>query len=274
MFRPKAAATAQYISTRNTGTARRDRTKDLNRGAMKNVERACNEFFDCLHTAITEDDFRRVAERTTHALGFRWFAYIERNANGTSLISSYPKRWTDHYFKEGYDRIDPVLQRPRVNNRIAFWDGRDASSANSPKQRRMFDDAMSVGIRTGLTIRIPSGKNQLAAFTLAVDDRSLELDSFIETSRDALHMMSLTYHAHVSARIDLANSHGRRDIALSQRERQCLAWASDGKTMQDIADLLGVSPRGVKFHLDNARRNLSALTLPHAVALALRQGLL
>jgi LuxR family transcriptional regulator, activator of conjugal transfer of Ti plasmids len=44
--------------------------------------------------------------------------------------------------------------------------------------------------------------------------------------------------------------------------------------MQDIAQLLGVRPRGVKFHLDNARRNLAALTLPHAVALALRQGLL
>jgi LuxR family transcriptional activator of conjugal transfer of Ti plasmids len=44
--------------------------------------------------------------------------------------------------------------------------------------------------------------------------------------------------------------------------------------MQDIAELLGVTPREVKFHLDNARRNLAALALPHAVALALRQGLL
>jgi LuxR family transcriptional activator of conjugal transfer of Ti plasmids len=241
---------------------------------MKNVERACNEFFDCLHNAITEDDFRRVAERTTHALGFRWFAYLERNAGGSSLISSYPKSWTDHYFKEGYDKIDPVLQRPRVNSQIDFWDGRDARSANSAKERRMFDDAMTFEIRTGLTIRIPTGKNQLAAFTLAVDDRSLGLDRFIESSQDVLHMVGLTYHAHVSARIDPANSNSRRDIPLSQRERQCLAWTSDGKTMQDIALLLGLTPRGVKFHLDNARKNLSALTLPHAVALALRQGLL
>ncbi|MFB9267411.1 hypothetical protein ACFFWD_30420 [Bradyrhizobium erythrophlei] len=44
--------------------------------------------------------------------------------------------------------------------------------------------------------------------------------------------------------------------------------------MQDIAELLDVTPRGVKFHLDNARRNLAAFTLPHAVALAFRQGLL
>jgi LuxR family transcriptional activator of conjugal transfer of Ti plasmids len=89
-----------------------------------------------------------------------------------------------------------------------------------------------------------------------------------------LQMVGLTYHAHVSAKIGRTPLSGRTGNPLTQRERQCLAWISDGKTMQDIAELLDVTPRGVKFHLDNARRNLAASTLPHAVALALRQGLL
>jgi LuxR family transcriptional activator of conjugal transfer of Ti plasmids len=240
----------------------------------KNVERAYSEFLEGLQTAITEDDFRRVAERAAHAWGFRWFAYFGRQAHGSHLISSYPKRWTDHYFQEGYDQIDPVLQKPRIVAPMALWDGRDGRSAKSPRERRMFDDALSFRIRTGLTIQIPAGQSQFAAFTLAVDDRSLGLDHFIESSQDLLHMMGINYHAHVRARIDLADFSSRRGIPLTHRERQCLAWTSDGRTMQDIAQLLGVSPRGVKFHLDNARRNLSALTLPHAVALALRQGLL
>jgi LuxR family transcriptional activator of conjugal transfer of Ti plasmids len=241
---------------------------------MNNLKRACNEFVDCLHSAHTEDDFRRVAERTAHSLGFRWFAYIGHRANGPNLISSYPKSWTSHYFREGYDTIDPVLQKPRSSSRMFLWDGRDARSAKSAKERRLFDDALSFKIRTGLTVRIPSTQNQFAAFTLAVDDRSLGLDRFIETSQDMLQTVGLTYHAHVSAKIGRTPLSGRTAIPLTQRERQCLAWISDGKTMQDIAELLDVTPRGVKFHLDNARRNLSALTLPHAVALALRQGLL
>ena len=155
------------------------------------------------------------------------------------------------------------------------WDGREARSARSAKERRLFDDALSFKIRTGLTIRIPSSQNQFAAFTLAVDDRSLGLDRFIESSQDMLEMVGLTYHAHVSAaRIGRTAPNGLEGSPLTQRERQCLAWISDGKTMQDIAQLLGVTPRGVKFHLDNARRNLAALSLPHAVALAFRQGLL
>lgn len=241
---------------------------------MKSLTRACNEFVDCLHSAHTEDDFRRVAERTAHSLGFRWFAYFGRRANGPNLISSYPKSWTSHYFREGYDNIDPVLQEPRNTSSMFLWDGREARSARSAKERRLFDDALSFKIRTGLTIRIPSSQNQFAAFTLAVDDRSLGLDRFIETSQDMLRMVGLTYHAHVSAARIGTPPNGQQGSALTQRERQCLAWISDGKTMQDIAALLGVTPRGVKFHLDNARRNLAALTLPHAVALALRQGLL
>ncbi|MDH2404948.1 autoinducer binding domain-containing protein [Bradyrhizobium sp. SSUT18] len=241
---------------------------------MKNVERACNEFVDCLHSALTEDDFRRVAERTAHSLGFRWFAYFGRRANGPNLISSYPKSWTSHYFDEGYQDIDPVLQKSRGSSGMFLWDGRDARSAKSAKERRLFDDALSFKIRTGLTVRIPAGQNQFAAFTLAVDDRSFGLDRFIETSEDVLKTVSLNFHAHVSARIGRAAPNSQEGRLLTQRERQCLAWISDGKTMQDIADLLGVTPRGVKFHLDNARRNLGALTLSHAVALALRQGLL
>ena len=241
---------------------------------MKNVERACNEFVDCLHSAFTEDDFRRVAERTAHSLGFRWFAYFGRRANGPNLISSYPKSWTSHYFDQGYDDIDPVLQKPRVSTQMLQWDGRDGRSAKSPKERRLFDDALSFKIRTGLTVRIPASQNEFAAFTLAVDDRSLGLDRFIETSQELLQMVALTYHAHVSAKIGRAPGGGQTGSLLTQRERQCLAWISDGKTMQDIGEILGVTPRGVKFHLDNARRNLAALTLPHAVALALRQGLL
>src|ERR1700675_297073 len=229
---------------------------------MKDVQRACHEFVDCLHTARTEDDFRRVAERTAHGLGFRWFAYFGRGMNARNLISSYPKSWTDHYFDEQYDEIDPVLQKPLTPCRVFPCAGRSAKSA---RERSLFDDALSFKIRTGLTVRIPGGNGQSAAFTLAVDDRSLGLDRFIETSQDLLQMIGLTYHAHVSARIGRASLTDQTGTPLTQRERQCLAWISQGKTMQDIASLLDVTPRGVKFHLDNARRNLAALSLPHAV---------
>ena len=242
---------------------------------MKHIKRACDEFVDCLHVVHTEDDFRRVAERAAHSLGFRWFAYFGQRANDPHLISSYPKSWTSHYFREGYQNIDPVLQEPRNTSRVFLWDGLEARGAKSAKERRLFGDALSFKIRTGVTIRIPSSQNRFAAFTLAVDERSLGLDRFIETSQDMLEMVGRTFHAHVSAaKIGHLIPVEQQESVLTQRERQCLGWISDGKTMRDVAQLLGIKSRGVKFHLDNARQNLAASTLPHAVALAFRQGLL
>lgn len=243
---------------------------------MKNVERACNEFVDSIHTAITEDDFRRVAERAAHALGFRWFAYLARNTSGVSLISSYPTNWKNHYFDEKYDQIDPVLQKSHATNNFVVWDGRDGWSARSPRERRLFDDALDFKIRTGVTIRIPTGQNRLAAFTLSLDERSMAFDRFIDASQELLQMIGGNFHAHVHSRLKMmaASRYDQEEILLTQRQRQCLTWTSDGKTMCDIADLLGVSQRNVKFHLDRARASLAASTLPHAVALAFRRGLL
>jgi LuxR family transcriptional regulator len=55
---------------------------------------------------------------------------------------------------------------------------------------------------------------------------------------------------------------GRR---LTQRQREVLEWVGDGKTVQDIAMLLGVAPATVDKHLRLAREALSAETTAQAV---------
>ena len=61
---------------------------------------------------------------------------------------------------------------------------------------------------------------------------------------------------------------------LSPRQKECLSWASMGKTSQQISQLLGVTPRTVHLHLENCRRKLGAENTPHAVAKAIRLGLI
>ena len=51
-------------------------------------------------------------------------------------------------------------------------------------------------------------------------------------------MVGLTYHAHVSAKIGRASVGDGIGSPLTQRERQCLAWISDGKTMQILPSFL------------------------------------
>lgn len=52
---------------------------------------------------------------------------------------------------------------------------------------------------------------------------------------------------------------------LTERQRQVLAWISDGKTVQDVAVLIGLSPATVEKHLRRAREALGVQTTTQAV---------
>lgn len=61
---------------------------------------------------------------------------------------------------------------------------------------------------------------------------------------------------------------------LTTRERDCLAYAADGHTDHQIADLLGISEPTVRFHFNNARRKLGAVNRTQAVARFATRGML
>lgn len=58
---------------------------------------------------------------------------------------------------------------------------------------------------------------------------------------------------------------------LTARELECLTWVSRGKTDQEIAQVLSVAPRTIRFHIDNAKTKLGVETRVQAVARLLRE---
>jgi LuxR family transcriptional regulator, quorum-sensing system regulator BjaR1 len=57
-----------------------------------------------------------------------------------------------------------------------------------------------------------------------------------------------------------------RETPLTPRERDCLALVADGKTDWEISVILSVSESTARFHVDNARRKLHAVSRAQAVA--------
>ncbi|MBF0346636.1 MAG: LuxR family transcriptional regulator [Magnetococcales bacterium] len=56
---------------------------------------------------------------------------------------------------------------------------------------------------------------------------------------------------------------------LTQREKECLRWAADGKTSWETGLILKISERTVIFHITNAQRKLMASNKIQAVARAI-----
>jgi DNA-binding CsgD family transcriptional regulator len=63
-------------------------------------------------------------------------------------------------------------------------------------------------------------------------------------------------------------------IRLTPRELEILKWLSDGKSNWDISVILKRSQRVIKWHAQNFMEKLDAQNRTHAVAIALRRGLL
>ncbi len=61
---------------------------------------------------------------------------------------------------------------------------------------------------------------------------------------------------------------------LSERERECLRWVADGKTTDEIALILEVSPNTVNSYVTLAIQKLSASNRAMAIATAIRSGII
>jgi DNA-binding CsgD family transcriptional regulator len=56
------------------------------------------------------------------------------------------------------------------------------------------------------------------------------------------------------------------------RERDCLAWAAKGKSDWDIGEILNISEKTARQHIENARLKFGVKTRVQAVVLACRAG--
>lgn len=61
---------------------------------------------------------------------------------------------------------------------------------------------------------------------------------------------------------------------LSDRERECLYWVSEGKTTEEVALILGVSSNTVSSYIAHAIRKFAAPNRAMAVATAIRSGII
>jgi len=106
--------------------------------------------------------------------------------------------------------------------------------------------------------------NQLKGRQLGADDyivKPIDFDMLEATVRLRLARTTRTDFWPIEAR-------------LHDREIETLTWASRGKTSAEIAIILGLAPRTVDFHLDNARDKLGVSSRIEAAVKATRNRLI
>jgi DNA-binding CsgD family transcriptional regulator len=86
-----------------------------------------------------------------------------------------------------------------------------------------------------------------------------------------LQILARYFHSHI---LRLNGHDARAQMMVSARELECLKWTAEGKTAQEASEILGISERTVRFHLNAAREKMKCITTTQAVAQAIARNLI
>lgn len=232
------------------------------------LDRGFNDLMEASELAQDERAIKQALRNFTTAVGFDRFAYLNVRAGDVRALSNYPAEWQDIYLSKNYAAIDPIVTIAKRAMHPFPW-SQTESAGSTPETVRFFGEAADFGIRSGVSIPVRGGFGRTALLTLASDRPIAEAEV-----RNAVHAITAVAFVHVHLSRLLVRTPHNAPVALTPRQSLCLAWASMGKTMDEIADLLGISERAVRFYVKGARDRLGATNTTHAVRLAVEQDLI
>jgi DNA-binding CsgD family transcriptional regulator len=179
---------------------------------------------------------------------------------------SYPADWLALYLRENFLAVDPIVRTHFTRFGTQVWSDTFRRVVSRP-EREFIGLAAAFGLREGVTLGLHDPRQ-----------RRRTLFSFAgvamgEHPRHALVLEHLVPHLHAALVRTMAAA-APAAVSLSAREREVLQWMKEGRSNWEIAQIIGVSERTVRFHVGNILQKLQALTRGHAVALAMEQGLI
>jgi DNA-binding CsgD family transcriptional regulator len=183
---------------------------------------------------------------------------------------SYPAEWLDEYIQKDYFAVDPIkkhLLKPGDSN-LCNWSDALRADDNADSRgfiRRLRDHELGEGLTF---CHKQAGSRAMSFFSFG--GQEIASDS---RSQTVLRYM-LPYLHEAFVRNHKTSSIAQDCKELTPREKDVLSWAMYGKTNGDIAELLNISERTVKFHIQNVLCKLNASSRAHAVTIALHMGLI
>lgn len=243
-------------------------------------KRECQGALEVLHytaQAETSQDVRDILVRFQNLFPFkRLLAGLARlGASGefqgfTNVINvSYPDEWLRLYWQNGYAEVDPVFRSALKAQGTQIWK-HTYREATSEKEKEFIQAAAEFGLVDGITTGSADPACGMSTFCSFAGDNSLETERYFQL------VEYLGYHFHLALMRTGPRHSGVLDRCVKQlsvRELTILNWMKNGKTNWEIAKILNISERTVRFHVESIFSKLDVTSRSHAVATAMEHGL-
>ena len=239
-------------------------------------------------------ELKATLQRIIENYGFAAFDFIDAGQPHLDLpfhIGTSGEAWEREYISNNFVQVDPCIARVRRTNVPFLWgDVKIDEYPHGPKTgaRRTMEAARDHGFTEGFVIpfHFTDGMGRLCSSSSVFfwKDALRKFHFLMGEKRYELHIIMIYW---VQTAVDLIATEHRRagptfrseanlngGIALTDREREILAWAARGKTTSTTADILKISEETVETHVRNGIRKLNAANKTHAVAKAIYLGLI
>lgn len=181
------------------------------------------------------------------------------------LETTYPKEWLARYTEKNYLPVDPPFLYAMRFNGPFTWASLVKMWEYSAVQNQINDEANVFQMFKGAAVSIHGRFGGLSGVGIASS-----YDKEMPTSTTLRKIDLLTRQFHYVYSIHNDQSKTLKKIQLSQREREILLWASEGKSDTIIGTLLGLKHSTVRYHWGNIFKKLEVNERTLAVVKAIK----
>jgi DNA-binding CsgD family transcriptional regulator len=185
------------------------------------------------------------------------------------FLSTADAEYTRLYFRGGFFARTPVYRWATMNEGACTWAWVQKAYDEgklSPEEAEAVRQNAAMGVAAGIAVSFAESSTRAKGALGLIADKDLShADVDLIFSRHEHELLAVANMMHLKI-TTLPGGSARR--ALTHRQKEVLEWVADGKTMQDVACIMGVSPAMVEKHLRLAREALDVDTTAAAVAKA------
>jgi DNA-binding CsgD family transcriptional regulator len=205
--------------------------------------------FDCLLYGFTRF-------RTSNSFG---------NIEDLLVLSNHEQAYLDGFVKTGMFHHAPMVKWAAANEGACSWrwiEEQAHAGVLTPAEQRILEFNLKHNVRAGYSIsfRDISVRSKGAIGLSAKSLRQTDVEEIWQKFGREIVVINNMTHLRIT---NMPFASSRR--ALTPRQRETLEWVGDGKTTQDIATIMGLTPATVEKHLRLAREALDVETTAQAV---------
>jgi DNA-binding CsgD family transcriptional regulator len=243
-------------------------------------KRECEDALEVIHYAAqaqSSEDVREVLVRFQGLFPFdRLLGGLARLGPGGKFEGfmnvvnvSYPDEWLYLYWKNGYAEIDPVFRAASRAPSTQVWK-HTYRQATTKEELDFIETAKGFGLVDGVTTGSVDPVCGFASFC------SFAGGEDINAERYAQLVEYLGHHLHLALMRSARKNAPPTDRCikeLSPREVTILNWMRQGKTNWEIAKIIGLTERTIRFHVESIFSKFDVTSRSQAVATAVEHGL-